>query len=201
MAGIKTLSIVGVGLIGGSLGMALKQSTSVAEVVGWDIDPGVLEKAQSLGAIDAFCKDLKGLCESVSIVIVATPVRHIVPTIFRISKSVNDRLVVTDVGSVKSSILCKLDKELSTGAVEFVGGHPIAGTEHSGVEAAFPGLFVNKYQFLVVVRKFPLFNTTGEALDRQKLVGFHGVPLEEARQLRSRLDELLRDFGILQSDS
>ena len=131
-----TVAIVGVGLIGGSLGMALKTRRLARRVVGIGRDAARLETAVALGAVDSGVTRLEdGLAEA-DVVVLCTTVGHIVGALPGVLAVVNPGAVVTDVGSTKGAIM-----RAAGGAGRFVGGHPMAGSEQTGVEAATPLLF------------------------------------------------------------
>ena len=131
-----TVAIVGVGLIGGSLGMALKGRRLAHRVIGIGRNPERLGKAVALGAIDAGVTDLaRGVAEA-DVVVLCTTVGHIIETLPGILEAVRPGAVVTDVGSTKGTIARR-----AAGSPFFVGGHPMAGSEQAGVEAATPLLF------------------------------------------------------------
>jgi prephenate dehydrogenase len=119
-----------------------------------------LRKALELGVIDAMETDWgKGMREA-GLVVLATPVESIVELLPKIGTLCGDDTVVTDVGSVKGSIVRVAERTL-TRPGRFVGGHPIAGTENSGVEASFSSLFTDRKTILT-----PTVGTDPEALDR-----------------------------------
>ncbi len=131
-----TVAIVGVGLIGGSLGMALKKRRLAQRVIGIGRSAERLEKAVALGAIDAGTTEMaEGLTEA-DVVVLCTTVGHIVGILQETLETVKPGAVVTDVGSTKGMIVAQ-----AAGAPFFVGGHPMAGSEQGGVEAATPLLF------------------------------------------------------------
>ena len=131
-----TVAIVGVGLIGGSLGMALKRRRLAHRVIGIGRNSERLDKAVALGAIDAGMTDLAlGVAEA-DVVVLCTTVGHIIETLSGVLKAVKPGAVVTDVGSTKGAIARQ-----AAGFPFFVGGHPMAGSEQAGVEAATPLLF------------------------------------------------------------
>ena len=131
-----TVAIVGVGLIGGSLGMALKGRRLAQRVIGIGRNSERLDKAVALGAIDAGMTDLvRGVAEA-DVVVLCTTVGHIVETLPGVLEAVGPGAVVTDVGSTKGTIARR-----AAGFAFFVGGHPMAGSEQAGVEAATPLLF------------------------------------------------------------
>lgn len=140
MAHFDRVAIVGVGLIGGSLALAARREGLFGHVTGIGRHSDSLEKAKSLGVIDSYSLDLLEGVKGAQLVVVATPVGVIVPLIERMLHSLSPGTIITDVGSVKAPILDLLDR-LPFSGVYFVGGHPIAGTENSGVEAAFSDLF------------------------------------------------------------
>jgi len=131
-----TVVIVGVGLIGGSLGMALKARRLAQRVVGVGRDQGRLEKAVALGAIDEASTDLKVGIANADIVVLCTTVGHILETVEQALEFAKPGAIVTDVGSTKGAIVAR-----AANAPFFVGGHPMTGSERGGVEAALPTLF------------------------------------------------------------
>ena len=135
-----TIAIVGVGLIGGSLGMAVKRYGLTDKVVGIGRSEQKLMRAKILGAIDDYSLDASEGVLDADLVIVCTPVRTIVPTVESFAEKLKDGAVVTDVGSTKREIveLCEI---LMPEGRFFIGGHPMAGSEQAGVEAAFPDMF------------------------------------------------------------
>jgi len=138
---IERLCVIGVGLIGGSLARALREAKFVKEITGASRNPQHLQKALELGVIDRYDTDLSGAVEGADMVFVSVPLGAM-GTVF---KSIKDTLgvdtVVTDAGSAKASVVEAV--KAATGVIPdwFVPGHPIAGTEQSGVEASFPDLY------------------------------------------------------------
>ncbi len=131
-----TVAIVGVGLIGGSLGMALKGRRLAHRVIGIGRSAERLDKAVALGAIDAGTTEMaRGVAEA-DVVVLCTTVGHIVETLPDVLEAVRPGAVVSDVGSTKGTIARR-----AAGVSFFVGGHPMAGSEQAGVEAATPLLF------------------------------------------------------------
>jgi prephenate dehydrogenase len=141
MQKIKTVSIIGVGLIGGSLGMALKKSRAVEKVVGIGRHPEKLKKAVQLKAIDEFTTDFREGVKDADLVVICTPVGLIVPTIKRILPALKKGCIVTDVGSVKAPVVIIAEKILRSKKIHFIGGHPMAGSEQAGIGNAQSGLF------------------------------------------------------------
>lgn len=137
---IDKLAIIGVGLMGGSLALALRRSGEAGEIVGMGRSLENLRKAEALGIIDSYTQSLKDGLKGADVVVLAIPVGSIVNVIDRAQKFIKDGAIITDVGSVKGDIVRGVDTILD-GRLHFVGGHPIAGTEKSGAGAAFPDLY------------------------------------------------------------
>lgn len=146
------VAIIGVGLIGGSLAIVLREKGIAKNIIG--IGRGIknLETAKKLGVVDGFTQDVKAGVKDCNLVIVATPVASIARIVKEILPSLKKGAIITDVGSVKKSIVDEIEKILPD-TIHFVGGHPIAGTENAGVEAAFPTLFQNKKCILTPTKK------------------------------------------------
>lgn len=136
----KRVAIIGVGLIGGSLAMVLKQKGIANYIVG--IGRGIknLEIAKRLGVVDEFTQDPRAGVKGAELVVIAIPVGSIAKVVKDITPYLKDGTIITDVGSVKGWVIKEVE-EILPEKVFFVGGHPIAGTENAGVEAAFPTLF------------------------------------------------------------
>ena len=140
---IKRLAVIGVGLIGGSFALALRQAGAVERIVGIDSDRSNLELALSLGLIDEIADNACAGVSDADVVFISVPVRSIASVLRSIAHALPPGCVVTDGGSVKAAIVKECDALIPPGC-NFVGGHPIAGTENSGAAAAFPGLFKGK---------------------------------------------------------
>jgi prephenate dehydrogenase len=137
---IERLSVIGVGLIGGSLARALRARGEVGEVVGVGRGEANLQRAVELGVIDRWTSDPLAGVEGADMVFLATPVCTIAPLVARLAPALRPGCIVTDGGSVKEEIVTACEPLMPAGTF-FVGGHPIAGTEHSGVEASFATLY------------------------------------------------------------
>lgn len=138
-----TIAIVGVGLIGGSLGLALKRSGAASRVVGVS-RPETIDRALASGAIDSGVsyEALADGVEGADTVFLCTPISRILDLLPETLEAVSAGCVVTDVGSTKQAI-CQVARTHRRPDVHFVGGHPMAGSEWRGVEAADPFLFQN----------------------------------------------------------
>ncbi|RMF12462.1 MAG: prephenate dehydrogenase/arogenate dehydrogenase family protein [Candidatus Dadabacteria bacterium] len=133
------VAIIGVGLIGGSLGLRLRQSGFASEVVGCGRSSANLETALQLGCVDRYTHQPLSAVTGADLVVVATPVRTVGAIFEAIAPEVTEHTVVTDVGSVKQSVVAQAAR--LPFPRRFVGGHPIAGTEDSGAAAADADLF------------------------------------------------------------
>jgi prephenate dehydrogenase len=156
---INTLAVIGVGLIGGSFALALKQSGVVERVVGIDHDPDNLSLALRLGVIDEAAPSLAEGLSQAQVVFVAVPVRSIADVVAQVVCHVCQGCVITDGGSVKDEVVRACEQLMPPG-IHFVGGHPIAGTEHSGAAASFGELYQNRRCILT-----PTVTTKSDALE------------------------------------
>ena len=141
MRRLKRVALVGVGLIGGSFAAALRRAGGVTTVVGVDRDAHALERALALGVIDTAAESVSEATKGADLVVVAVPVRAIGPVLHDVALALEPGAVVTDVGSTKSDVARVAREELRGHFVRFVPGHPIAGRESSGVDAATADLF------------------------------------------------------------
>jgi len=132
---VDKIAIIGLGLIGGSIGLALKASGVDLEVVGFDVEVSAGKRAAKRGAVDRAIWGLPETVEGANMVIIATPVMEVREVIEAISDLVPSGCVITDTGSTKESILAWAEEYLPT-KVSFVGGHPMAGKEVSGINNA-----------------------------------------------------------------
>lgn len=135
------LAILGTGLIGGSLGLAWKERRPDTTVVGFD-RPEVLEEAEDRGAIDAKAADPIAAVEEADLVVLATPLATILRLLDTIADHLPEDALVTDVASVKQPVLDQA-RDVLPDDISFVGGHPMAGAEHGGIEHADALLFEN----------------------------------------------------------
>jgi prephenate dehydrogenase len=149
----ERVAIIGVGLIGGSFALALKQARACAHVVGAGRDPGNLKLALQRGAIDSIAADPAAAARGADLVLLATPVSHY-PKILS-ALSLHSTAIVTDAGSTKRDVVAAARNALKEKIAQFVPGHPIAGAEKSGVAAATPELFRNRRVILTPLPENP----------------------------------------------
>jgi prephenate dehydrogenase len=128
------IAIVGVGLIGGSVGLAARERLG-ADVAGWDPAPGVLDAAVEVGAVDRAAPDVAGALDGAEAAFVAAPVGALPDAVRAALAAAGDDCVVTDVGSTKRTVVGAVHDE------RFIGGHPLAGAANAGVRHARAELF------------------------------------------------------------
>ena len=138
---VERLTIVGVGLIGGSIGRALRDGSAATEIIGYGRNPVHLSRAVELGLVDDWSTVLSDAVAGAEVVIVATPVGAMPGLFSRLVDLVSPTCIVTDAGSVKKKVVDAARASLGDSVTRFVPGHPIAGLEQSGVEAASGDLF------------------------------------------------------------
>lgn len=138
---IRQLTIIGTGLIGGSLGLALKASGFAGRIIGCD-RPEVLARAHERGAIDAAEDTAEAAIRGSDVVVLATPVASIIDHIARLAPILPPGTLVTDTGSTKAEIVRQAGRVFDDAASQrFLGGHPMAGKERGGIGRAEPNLF------------------------------------------------------------
>lgn len=155
---IQRLCIIGVGLIGGSLARALKEAGEVGEVVGCGRNEDNLRTAVRLGVVDRYDTDPARAVAGADVVVVAVPLGAMEPVLRTIVPHLAPEAVVTDVGSAKGGVVADVERIYGHIPPNFVPGHPIAGTERSGVEASFATLFQRRRVILT-----PLAETAAAA--------------------------------------
>lgn len=138
-----TLAIVGVGLIGGSLGLAVRKHKVAHRVIGVGRNRRKLDKALDLGAVDEFTTDIYHGVREADLVVVCTPVESIVEFVQQAALNAQPKTLITDAGSTKELIVKQIEADLKKhkSAVDFVGSHPMAGSEKNGAEHSRSDLF------------------------------------------------------------
>ncbi len=158
---LNRLCVIGVGLIGGSLALALREAGAVTEIIGAGRREAPLRRALELGVIDRYELDPARAVATADMVVVAVPLGAIRPVLEVIAPQLAAAAVLTDVGSAKGCVVDDARRAFGEIPVNFVPGHPIAGTEKSGVDAAFASLFAGRRVILT-----PLLETEAWAHDR-----------------------------------
>lgn len=140
--------IIGLGLIGGSLALAIKRAHVHAKIVGYDIDEENCRLAQKLGVIDETCHSIESGVSEADLIIIATPVNRAIEIIQEMANyPMKESVIITDTGSTKGTIV-KAAHILKEKNKTFIGGHPMAGSHKSGVIAAKEILFENAFYLL-----------------------------------------------------
>ena len=153
------VAIIGVGLIGGSLAISLREKGLAENIIGVGRGKENLERAKELGVVDLFTHDIAEAVKDADLVVVAVPVVSSIGVIKDALKGMKKGAILTDVGSVKGALIDEIDNDVP-GGIDVVWAHPIAGTEHSGVEAAFSGLYAGKICVIT-----PTDNSSASALE------------------------------------
>jgi prephenate dehydrogenase len=144
---IRQITIIGNGLIGGSLGLALKKRRFLGRIVGCD-RAAVLERARDRGAINEGHTDPTDAVRGSQVVVLATPVSGIIDLIGHLGPSLPAKTLLTDVGSTKAEVLARATSVFGKNTHRFLAGHPMAGVEQAGVEFADPDLFQGNAWFV-----------------------------------------------------
>ncbi|MDB4822783.1 prephenate dehydrogenase/arogenate dehydrogenase family protein [Candidatus Pseudothioglobus singularis] len=141
---LNKITIIGVGLIGGSLAKAIKATKLANIVCGYGRDQSRLEKAKKGNIIDELSTDMAEAIKDADIVVIATPVGTFNQILKEIEPFISDQVIITDVGSTKTNIIKIVNEVLAKKSKYFVPAHPIAGKEKSGFEVSVPDLFKDK---------------------------------------------------------
>jgi prephenate dehydrogenase len=155
----ECLGIVGVGLIGGSIGLAARRNGRYGPILGVDRDPAVLERAKARGCIDD-ADELPAVAQHADVIVICTPVDQIASHVLTAARYCRPTALLTDTGSTKVAVVEAVEKELADERW-FVGGHPLAGSEKRGPENARADLFDGRVTVLT-----PTPNTERRASDR-----------------------------------
>ena len=160
-----TVAVVGVGLIGGSIGLALQARRLASRVIGVGRSAVSLAAARKAKVVTDTTLDLDAAVAEADLVVVATDVGSIAPLLDRIDSAVRPGTLITDAGSTKASIVAAWEKRRRTRRGRFVGGHPIAGSHKSGPAAADAALFEGRVTIVTPARGTP-------AADAEAIGGF-----------------------------
>lgn len=155
MAKFGTVTVIGVGLIGGSIGQALRKRSLSDRVIGVGRSESKLAEAQQVGAIDAFTTDLAEGVSEAEVVVVCTPVDQVAAFAIRAAALGTDGLLLTDAASTKRTIVEEVERQESA-RLAFVGAHPIAGSERQGAAFSDGDLFAGRVCVLTPTGRTPI---------------------------------------------
>ena len=142
------VALIGLGLIASSMYWAMKRAGMTAEVAGFARSAETRETARRIGLCDHVCDTIEEAVTGADLVVLCVPVGAMAQVAQQIAPALSPGTTVTDVGSVKRDVINSVVPHMPEG-VEFIGGHPLAGTEHSGPESGFAELFDNRWCLLV----------------------------------------------------
>lgn len=194
MEPLGKLAIAGLGLMGGSLGMACTTRGLATQVIGFDADPGTLAQARELGAITSAAGSLVEAVSGADLVVIATPVGSIPEVFAAASPALKPGCIVTDVGSTKTGVVERING-IAPAGVHFIGGHPMAGSEKEGIQAATADLYLGCLWVLT-----PTASTSPDAYGRLvrflsglqvRVLALDPVRHDEALALTSHLPQLV----------
>lgn len=156
---VDSLLVIGLGLIGGSFAASLKRVSACGQILGYDLNAAAVEEALELGVIDRGCNSIAEGVAHADVIMVSVPMLAMEPVLKELAQCSLEGKVITDAGSSKEALVRAAEAAFGEVPVNLVPGHPIAGSEKSGVAAAKPDLFVAHNLILT-----PLPNTDPEAL-------------------------------------
>ena len=166
------ITIIGLGLLGGSFGLAVRQAQAADRVIGIDLTQQIIDRACERGAIDEGGLDALHAVKEADLVVLAMPVRTIIETVSAIADHLSYKTILFDLGSTKAAISHKI--AALPVSVRYIGGHPMAGTEHAGIDAATSGLFSGAS--FALVPPVPVDDEAVETLSRLiRAIGAHPV--------------------------
>lgn len=158
MKSIENVSVIGLGLIGGSLALAIKETDKNINVTGFDVIADAMSIAKYRNIIDSIASNYSEAVKNAELVIIATPISNILEVVKEIREYLKKGAIITDVGSAKENLVKEI-QELLPEDIVFIGGHPMTGSENEGVLSARPDLFKNAFYILT-----PTENTKSESL-------------------------------------
>ena len=139
----RKITIVGVGLLGGSLGLAIKKRGLADEVTGYVRRAASIAECRRANAVDTCTQNLQEAIADADLIVLCTPLAQMLPLLKKIGPAVKPGAIITDVGSVKATVVKDLESIVAKSGAHFIGSHPMAGAEKTGVAAARAELFAN----------------------------------------------------------
>lgn len=161
---IKQLTIIGLGLIGGSIARAIKPTGFCQKIVAYDKNSEVLNHVKHANLVDSVAHTIESAINDADLILLAVPPSEFAVVLYDLAKNISQRTVITDVSSVKSSLIHVANNILGEYKNQFVPGHPIAGSEKSGLIAAEKDLFENRVVILT-----PTLETNPAAIEMVKI--------------------------------
>jgi prephenate dehydrogenase len=149
----RKITIIGVGLLGGSIGLAAKKRRVAKEIAGFVRSKKSVSDCEKFGATDFATTDLLAAVSNADLIIFCTPLAQMLPLAKQFLPALKRGAIVTDVGSVKAGVVRELESLIAKSGAHFVGGHPMAGAEKTGVAAARADLFTNAVCVLTPTKK------------------------------------------------
>lgn len=186
MKKLDTVAILGVGLIGGSIGLALRQRNLAQNVVGIGRSPASLRVARRVGAVSSTTTDVARGVADADLVVICTPVELIVEHVKQVARACQRQVLITDVGSTKSEIVEKLDGELPEHA-RFIGSHPLAGGERTGAAEARVDLLEGRPVVITPTKSSPAADCR-ELADFWQALGANVISMTPAKHDRAVAD-------------
>lgn len=180
----EKIALVGVGLLGGSLGLAVRERRLATRVVGYVRRQASVLECEQAGAVDAAGTDLLQAVEGAELVVLCTPIAQMAELTTKMLPALKPGCIITDVGSVKGSVVAELEPIAAGAKAHFIGSHPMAGAERMGVLAARANLFENAFCVVTPTPRTPV-KLTARIEDLWKSVG--GKPLRLSPDLHDDL--------------
>jgi len=156
---LEKISLIGVGLLGGSLGLAIKQRKLATQVHAYVRRTATISECDKLGVVDFATPNLERAVKDADLIILCTPLAQMRELTEKFLPHLKPGAIVTDVGSVKTSVVQELEPLITSAKCEFIGSHPMAGSEKTGVTAARADLFEKAICVIT-----PTANSSAEAL-------------------------------------
>jgi prephenate dehydrogenase len=176
----RKITIIGVGLLGGSIGLAVKRRKLAREVAGFVRRASTIRECKQFRAVDFATTDLLAAVSNADLVILCTPLAQMRPLVEKMLPALKRGAIVTDVGSVKAGVVRELELLIQKSGAYFVGGHPMAGAEKTGVAAARGDLFENAICVLTPTKKSNA-NAVRKLEQFWKLLGARVLKLDAAQ--------------------
>jgi prephenate dehydrogenase len=169
----RRVAVIGTGLIGGSFGLAIRKYFPEIQITGWDRDSASLDRARARGAVQSAASDLSAAVKDADLVYIALPVSAIVKALAPIAAAAPAHALITDAGSTKV-LIAKAAKECIGENGRFLGGHPMAGKENSGVDHADAELFRGA-PYALIANEDGAEGRTKAFASLLKVIGAHAV--------------------------